>query len=192
MEVETSGIPAGSQTVGPYFRIGLEYLLDRTPTMMLEATRTIQLRGRVLDRDGAPVPDAMLEFWSAATVSRDVGMAQELGDFPAGFRRAVTDADGAYSLLMERPSMELQDAEVVHSVQAPHMLVLVYARGLLRHLISRVYLGDEPGNQTDSVLAMISAERRPTLIARPDASGASLYEWDVILQGPMETVFFAW
>jgi protocatechuate 3,4-dioxygenase alpha subunit len=192
MGAESSGIPASSQTVGPYFRIGLEYLLDRTPTMTLETPRMIQICGRVLDRDGAPVPDAMLEFWSAATVSRDVEMDQEQADFPAGFRRAVTDANGAYFLAMERPSIEKQGAEVVHSVQAPHMLVLVYARGLLRHLISRVYLGDEPGNLNDSVLAMISEDRWHTLIARPDARRAGLYEWDVILQGPMETVFFAW
>ncbi len=58
-------IPAGSQTVGPYFRIGLEYLIERTPALTLETPGTIEIRGRVLDRDGAPVPDAMLEFWSA-------------------------------------------------------------------------------------------------------------------------------
>lgn len=192
MEVETSGIPAGSQTVGPYFRIGLEYLLDRTPSMTLEAPRIIQICGRVLDRDGAPVPDAMLEFWSAATVSHDVEMDQKQADFPAGFRRAVTGVDGVYSAVIERPSTEQQVAEVVQFVQAPHMLALVYARGLLRHLISRVYLEDEPDNQIDSVLAMISEERRHTLIARLDTRRAGLYEWDVILQGPMETVFFAW
>ena len=63
-------IPAGSQTVGPYFRIGLEYLIERTPSLTLDTAGTIEIHGRVLDRDGAPVPDAMLEFWSAGKGSR--------------------------------------------------------------------------------------------------------------------------
>lgn len=172
MSDATSGVPAGSQTVGPYFSIGLEYLLDRTPSITLDTPGTIQMCGRVLDGDGAPVPDAMLEFWNPTAASH--------GSFPMGFRRAVTNADGAYSVVMERPS------------QASHMLVLVFARGLLRHLISRVYLPDEAGNQNDSVLTMVSDERRPTLIASADGSRPNTYRWEVILQGTGETVFFAW
>jgi protocatechuate 3,4-dioxygenase alpha subunit len=72
------------------------------------------------------------------------------------------------------------------------MLVLVFARGLLRHLISRVYFGDEPANEGDPVLMTISEERRATLIAQPDEGQANLYRWDVMLQGTGETVFFAW
>jgi protocatechuate 3,4-dioxygenase alpha subunit len=187
MSGESLRIPAGSQTVGPYFRIGLEYLLDRTPSITLETPGMMEIRGRVLDRDGAPVPDAMLEFWSDTTVARGFDADDEPRDFPVGFRRAVTDADGAYSIVIERPSTELHDG-----AQAPHMIVLVFARGLLRHLISRVYLGDEPGNQSDPVLALIPEERRSTLIAHPDASRVGVYGWDVLLQGPGETVFFAW
>jgi protocatechuate 3,4-dioxygenase alpha subunit len=74
--------------------------------------------------------------------------------------------------------------------QAPHILVLVFARGLLRHLISRVYFDDEPANASDPVLLCVPAERRHTLIARRGAGDS--YCWDVILQGPEETVFFAW
>lgn len=165
-------IPAGSQTVGPYFRIGLDYLIERTPALTLETAGTIEIRGRVWDRDGAPVPDAMLEFWRAP------GDGEE-GVFPAGFRRAATDADGNFSVVMAR-------------AQAPHMLVLVFARGLLRHLVTRVYFGDELANQGDPVLMTIPQERRATLIAQPDESRANLYKWDVILQGTGETVFFAW
>jgi protocatechuate 3,4-dioxygenase alpha subunit len=171
MSVDSVHIPAGSQTVGPYFRIGLDYLIERTPALTLETPGTIEIRGRVSDRDGAPVPDAMLEFWNAAKV--------EAGVFPAGFRRAATDADGNFSVVMAR-------------VQAPHMLVLVFARGLLRHLVTRVYFGDEQANQGDPVLMTIPQERRATLIAQPDESRAHLYRWDVILQGAGETVFFAW
>src|SRR5271170_1891213 len=89
-------IPAGSQTVGPYFRIGLDYLIERTPALTLETAGTIEIRGRVSDRDGAPVPDAMLEFWSAAKAG------EESGVFPAGFRRAATDEDGNFSVVMAR------------------------------------------------------------------------------------------
>jgi protocatechuate 3,4-dioxygenase alpha subunit len=166
-------IPAGSQTVGPYFSIGLEYLIERTPALTLETAGTIEIRGRVLDRDGAPVPDAMLEFWSAPKVGEEEGL------FPAGFRRAATDGDGNFSVVMAR-------------APAPHMLVLVFARGLLRHLITRVYFGDGQANQADPVLMTIPQERRATLIAQPDESRANLYRWNVILQGTGETVFFAW
>ena len=178
-------IPAGSQTVGPYFRIGLEYLIERTPSLTLDTAGTIEINGRVLDCDGAPVPDAMLEFWSAPKFADK--FAGESG-FPAGFRRVVTDGDGRYSVLMERPTVPPGD-ERAH---APHMLVLVFARGLLRHLISRVYFADEQANEGDPVLVAIPGERRATLVAQQDESRANLYRWDVILQGTDETVFFAW
>jgi protocatechuate 3,4-dioxygenase, alpha subunit len=173
MSGDSVQIPAGSQTVGPYFRIGLDYLIERTPALTLETAGTIEIRGRVSDRDGVPVPDAMLEFWSAAKIG------EEEGPFPAGFRRAATDGDGNFSVVMAR-------------APAPHMLVLVFARGLLRHLVTRVYFGDAQANQGDPVLMSIPQERRATLIAQPDGSQANSYRWDVILQGPGETVFFAW
>ena len=173
MSGDSVHIPAGSQTVGPYFRIGLEYLIERTPALTLETAGTIEIRGQVSDRDGAPVPDAMLEFWSAARVE------EEQGVFPAGFRRAATDEEGNFSVVTAR-------------AQAPHMLVLVFARGLLRHLVTRVYFGDEQANQGDPVLMAIPQERRATLIAQPDERRTNLYRWDVILQGARETVFFAW
>jgi protocatechuate 3,4-dioxygenase alpha subunit len=176
-------VPAGSQTVGPYFRIGLEYLMERTPPLTLDTAGTIEIHGRVLDRDGAPVPDAMLEFWSAAKVDEEVGV------FPAGFMRAGTDGDGRFSAVMERPTTVPPGDESAH---APHMLVLVFARGLMRHLISRVYFADEQANEGDPVLRVIPVERRATLIAQRDEGRANLYRWDVILQGTGETVFFAW
>jgi len=178
-------IPAGSQTIGPYFRIGLEYLIERTPSLTLDADGTIEIHGRVLDRDGAPVPDAMLEFWSAAKVADNFAGESV---FPPGLRRAITDGDGRYSVAMERPTVSPGDDRA----QAPHMLVLVFARGLLRHLISRVYFADEQASEGDRVLMAISEERRATLIARPDENRANLYRWDVVLQGTGETVVFAW
>jgi protocatechuate 3,4-dioxygenase, alpha subunit len=182
-------ITAGSQTVGPYFRIGLEYLLERTPALTLAAPGTIEITGRVLDRDGAPVPDAMLEFWSSVKDVDKPGGDAEAIVFPAGFRRAPTDGDGRFSVVLVRPTTVRSDHE---RVQAPHMLVLVFARGLMRHLISRVYFADETANEGDPVLMSISEERRATLIAQPDQGQANLYQWDVVLQGTGETVFFAW
>jgi protocatechuate 3,4-dioxygenase, alpha subunit len=175
-------IPTGSQTFGPYFRIGLECLMERTPATTVDPAGAIEIHGRVLDRDGAPVPDAMLEFWSTAKV------ADKADVFPAGFRRAATDGDGSYSVVMQRPTVATYREERAH----PHMLVLVFARGLMRHLISRVYFDDEQANESDPVLAAIPEERRATLIAQRDESRTNVYQWDVILQGAGETVFFAW
>ena len=189
MRAETMRPPASSQTVGPYFRIGLEYLLERTPELAEESPETIELHGRVLDRDGAPVPDAMLELWSAKTVKHRSGGDREKDWFPEGFRRVVTDGDGKFSTAIERPAMvRLGDDRA----QAPHFTALVFARGLLRHLITRIYLGDEQANESDTVLTRIPEERRSTLIAQPDGARAGQYCWDVILQGSGETVFFAW
>jgi protocatechuate 3,4-dioxygenase alpha subunit len=77
-------------------------------------------------------------------------------------------------------------------MQAPHMLVLVFARGLLRHLLTRVYFENEPGNSADTVLQQIPAERRATLLALLENNRTDSYQWDVRLQGQNETVFFAW
>lgn len=175
-------ISCGSQTVGPYFRIGLEYLIERMPGIASDAPGTITIEGRVLDRDGAPVKDALLEFWSAT----DISAFQQL-EFPERFRRVATEEDGAFSVVMKRPApTRMKDGRV----QAPHMLVLVFARGLLRHLISRVYLEDEHANGSDPLLLTLPAERRSTLIAKSD--GQDRFRWNVILQGSNETVFFAW
>jgi protocatechuate 3,4-dioxygenase, alpha subunit len=171
-------IPAGSQTVGPFFQIGLEYLNERAPEIPVDEAITIQ--GKVLDCDGAPVPDAMLEFWNSSETSHE-------GGFPRGFRRASTDDDGHFSVAMRKPTTA---ASKDGQTQVPHLLVLVFARGLLRHLLSRVYFEGEAGNDSDSVLLAVPPERRHTLIAHRDADNS--YRWDVVLQGSDETVFFAW
>jgi protocatechuate 3,4-dioxygenase, alpha subunit len=183
------GIPAGSQTVGPYFRIGLDYLIERTPRPETGPAETIEIRGRVLDRDGVPVTDAMLEFWSGLGHGSAPGGNGEEGAFPEGFRRVATDGDGAFALEIVRPAMKMLRNE---PSPAAHFLVLVFARGLLRHLITRVYLEDGLSGEGDAVLMQVPQERRATLIAHADESLAGLYWWDIRLQGTNETVFFAW
>jgi protocatechuate 3,4-dioxygenase, alpha subunit len=179
MSAEPKLIPSSSQTVGPYFRIGLESLVDPSSSI---AGGTITIRGRVLDRDRTPVPDAMLELWTVAEPQ-----AGSHPDLARGFRRVATDEDGSFSVTMPRPMLlPFED----RTVQAPHMIVLVFARGLLRQLISRVYLDGDPANDGDPVLLGVPHDRRRTLIAQAD--GVDAFRWDVILQGADETVFFAW
>lgn len=186
MSTEPKLTPYGSQTVGPYFRIGLDYLLDRTPELA-NPEATIEIRGRVIDRDGNPVPDALLEFWSSdGSLRPNSSIAAEMA-FPDSFRRVSTDDAGNFAVSMYRPAGIPTGSG---SAQASHMLVLIFARGLLRHLISRVYFEGESANESDPVLLAVPAKRRCTLIARRE--GPNKFHWDVILQGADETVFFAW
>jgi len=178
-------VPSGSQTVGPFFRIGLEWMAERAPLLGEGAEGRIEIRGRVIDRDGAPVPDALLEFWCSGG-----GQCDDSGDgWPRGFARAATDLEGNFAVVTMKPKpVGFGDG----SMQAPHMLVLVFARGLLRHLITRVYFEGEAGISSDPVLEGIAQERRGTLVARRVSEVAGSYRWDVVLQGEQETVFFAW
>lgn len=181
-------IPTCSQTVGPYFRIGLEHLIERAAAMDAGES-TIEIRGSVLDRDGAPVPDAMLEFWSAGIADGSSSPASAGEGHPIGFRRAATDVYGSFAVALARPApLTMKNG----MIQAPHMLVLIFARGLLRHLITRVYFEGEPGNATDPVLNEVPAERRGTLVAHAEDEQPNSYRWNVVLQGNDETVFFAW
>jgi protocatechuate 3,4-dioxygenase alpha subunit len=182
-------IPASSQTVGPYFRIGLEYLIDRAPAIEEETPGRFEIQGRVLERDGTPVPDAMLEFWAPGATAALSSSTPDYDQYPAGFRRTVTNIDGNFAVAAIRPAaVALEDGRM----QAPHMLVLVFARGLLRHLLTRVYFEDQPGNTEDPLLQEIPAGRRGTLMAQLENPQTSSYRWNVILQGQDETVFFAW
>ena len=172
---------SSSQTVGPFFGIGLTYLIDRSLAVHTGKAGAIEIRGKVLDRDGVPVPDGMLEFWGA-----DASESPNKNAYPSGFTRSFTDADGNFCAQISRPvALPFEGGRM----QSPHVLVLIFARGLLRHLVSRVYFGDER-NESDPVLLGISDERRHTLIAQ--CEGRNSFRWNVILQGSDETVFFAW
>jgi protocatechuate 3,4-dioxygenase alpha subunit len=164
-------------------------MLDRCVAAEAGAAGSIEIRGRVLDRDGVGVSDAMVEFWTPGVAGTLPPSTQDRGGLPEGFCRAGTDNDGNFAAKVTRPvAVALGDGRM----QAPHLLVLVFMRGLLRHLLSRVYFAGEPGNAADPVLGEIPAERRGTLIARLEDRETSSYRWDVVLQGQDETVFFEW
>ncbi len=184
-------IPTGSQTVGPFFDIGLRYLIECTPEVPANEDGWVEVRGKVVDGDGAPVPDAMLEFWTPQPASQALDQASQGSDgdrFPIGFRRTATGPAGDFAVTLAMPApLALPDG----SRQAPHFLVLVFARGLLRHLLSRMYFEDAPGNANDLVLQQLPADRRASLIAQRQGVEAH-YRWNIVLQGTAETVFFAW
>jgi protocatechuate 3,4-dioxygenase alpha subunit len=187
MSDTTRLIPCSSQTVGPFFRIGLQYLVDRLAAVESSAD-AIEIRGRVFDSEGAPVPDSMIEFWGADPSGAYSGVHPGANGFPAGFCRVATGEDGGFSFSIGKPgATPMGDGRM----QAPHFLVLFFARGLLRNLVTRVYFEGEQANGADPVLAGIPPQRQHTLVARA-AGGPGLYNWNIVLQGKDETVFFDW
>jgi protocatechuate 3,4-dioxygenase alpha subunit len=178
----------GSQTVGPYYAIGLEYLCcNKVPIQ--PSGEVVRIRGRLLDGDGIGIPDAFLEIWQADSEGRyATGNAD-------GFARIATDADGAFHFETRKPGAVPYDGE---RMQAPPLLVLVFMRGLLRNLVTRMYFSGEAANAADPVLLLVPPERRPTLTAQqggPSAQGT--YLWDVRVcsnsgTADTETVFFEW
>jgi protocatechuate 3,4-dioxygenase alpha subunit len=168
-----------SQTVGPFFAIELPY--GDGPYVVPEGTAgAVRLRGRVLDGDGAPVPDALVESWQADP------RGQFGGDF-RGFGRCGTDDDGRWAILTLKPGPVPAGSDA--ATQAPHVDLAIFARGLLHQVVTRLYFADEgEANAADPVLADLDEDARATLVAQPCADG---YELDVHLQGPHETTFFA-
>ena len=180
-----------SQTVGPFFRLGWERLYRDDLTTPATQGERITLGGRVLDGDGVPVPDAVLEVWQANSYGKYLH-PEDGQDKPSdpgfhGFGRVATNAGGEFRLTTVKPGpVPGPDG----TPQAPHLLVLVFMRGLLKHLVTRIYFPDDPRNANDPVLNLVDSSRRQTLIARPIGGSLGRLHWDVILQGPNETVFF--
>jgi protocatechuate 3,4-dioxygenase alpha subunit len=135
------------------------------------------------------VPDAVLELWQSDPLGNYPTGSADASGLAAGFARIATDDKGSFSFTTCRPGAVAFDGI---QKQAPHLVVLVFARGLLRHLITRMYFPDEPGNATDPLLQSLPDDRRPTLIARGTSGAADTLYWNVVLQGENETVFFAW
>jgi len=187
------GLPlTPSQTVGPYLHIGLDWLNSTELAAPGISGERIMLEGRLLDADGKPVPDGLVEIWQANAHGRyahpdDAGPAPLEPGF-LGFGRCPTDADGMFRFSTIKPGSV---AGADGRPQAPHIMVNVFARGLLRQLTTRVYFPGD-AHAADAVLSSVPAERRPTLIATPSAGRAGVLQWNIVLGGggADETVFF--
>jgi protocatechuate 3,4-dioxygenase, alpha subunit len=169
-----------SQTVGPFFGYALPYG-DGSRVVPEWHPDAIRLWGRVLDGAGDPVPDALVETWQAGAdgeVPSAYGSLSRAGRDFTGFGRCGTDSGGRYWFSTLKPGGA-----------APHIAVLVFARGLLKPVATRIYFPGEPGNDTDPVLRSVDPDRRETLIAACEHDRS--YRFDVRLQGERETVFFA-
>lgn len=178
-----------SQTIGPYLRIGLEWMQVEDMAPKGVAGERISIRGRVIDGSGKPVNDAAVEIWQANSHGR-YAHAEDKQDKPLeksfrGYGRSLTDDGGAFRFDTIKPGRVPGPAG---KLQAPHLTVTIFMRGLLKHLQTRIYFPDDPANAEDPILGLVPAERRSTLIARRGADGA--LEWNAVLQGRNETVFF--
>ncbi|MBS3940825.1 MAG: protocatechuate 3,4-dioxygenase subunit alpha [Actinobacteria bacterium] len=190
-----SGLPqTPSQTVGPFFHYALtEQAVDRLDPDG-RAGEPIVVVGTVRDGAGELVRDAMIEVWQADGGGRyrhpADGRAADVPSAFIGFGRVATGKqDGAYRVSTVMPgTVPGRDG----SVQAPHLNVQVFARGLLRHLHTRIYFEGATANDADPVLASVPEARRRTLLARADGTedGQARYRFDLVLQGADETVFF--
>jgi protocatechuate 3,4-dioxygenase alpha subunit len=180
-----------SQTVGPYFSIGLTRLKKVDLAGPGVSGERITISGRVLDGDGKPVPDALIEVWQANCHGKYAHPADEqkkpLEPGFDGYGRIPTDENGRFSFATLKPGgVPGPDG----NQQAPHIAVSVFARGLLRRLVTRIYFPDEPANSGDFVLNLVEPARRGTLIPKRILGQGAAFEWNVILQGLEETVFF--
>jgi protocatechuate 3,4-dioxygenase alpha subunit len=194
----TKGITP-SQTVGPFFKYGLtpegKYEWNDAFTGNLitpdASGERIRIEGQVFDGDGAPVRDAMLEIWQPDAQGRFADPKDKRALPNAAFRgfgRCGTDDSGAYAFDTIKPG---QVPDAGGRPQAPHILLAIFARGMLLHLYTRIYFDGEAANAADPVLALVPTDRRGTLIAaRSQGDGGAVYRFDIRLQGDDETVFF--
>ena len=202
-----------SQTVGPYFHYGLpwkggadlvgqsdmgarpelfpedHYVLNLAPPKGAVRGEVITLEGVVYDADGKPVPDAMIEIWQANAAGRYASPDDDRSEIPLdegfiGFGRASTSDEGLYRFKTVLPGAVPGPG---NSLQAPHIAVSVFGRGVIKRLTTRVYFEDQTANQSDPILALVPTERRETLIAR---KADDAWRFDIVLQGEAETVFF--
>jgi protocatechuate 3,4-dioxygenase alpha subunit len=178
-----------SQTVGPYFAIGLPW--PEGPHAVPEGTDgAITITGTVYDGGGAPVPDHLIEIWQPDPDGRfadlyGYGGPSEMPGFRGFARYGVVVGDGTFHILTVKPGRVTTPGG---TLQAPHIDVTIMARGMLNRCVTRIYFADEEqANADDPVLARVPADRRATLLAQPQDGG---YRFDIRLQGPGETVFF--
>jgi protocatechuate 3,4-dioxygenase, alpha subunit len=183
-------VPTPSQTVGPFFHLGLT-TDARSVSCMASAHakgERVWLRCRVFDGENQPVSDAMIELWQADAEGRYQGCNENTGADPEcrGFGRMATDEEGRCEFETIKPG-RVPGPDDVH--QAPHIAAAIFARGLLKQLFTRIYFANEPSNADDPILALIPLDRRGTLMAQPDPARPGHWNFDIHLQGEQETVF---
>ncbi len=192
-----SGITPSS-TVGPFFLFGLipssmggsDIVTHNLVTPEVTGER-IRIEGRVLDADAAPVPDALVEIWQADAQGRYASHGDPRARANTAFKgigRCPTSGDGGYAFETIRPGAVPGPNG---AMQAPHVMVNLFARGMLKQVVTRIYFSDEAANPSDPILALVPEDRRATLIARRgERDGMPVYTFDFRLQGDGETVFF--
>jgi protocatechuate 3,4-dioxygenase alpha subunit len=183
--------PSPSQTVGPYLEIGLLREPITGEVVSRDDPGALVIRGLLTDGEGVPVPDGMVEIWQANAAGRyahpaDAREQLALEEGFLGFGRSGTADEGRFEFVTVKPGA------VPHpdgGLQAPHLAVGVFARGLLKRLVTRMYFPDEEAaNGADPVLGLLSAEERSTLVAVQDDG---FLRFDIRLQGPEQTTFLA-
>jgi protocatechuate 3,4-dioxygenase alpha subunit len=178
------------QTVGPFFHFALDVPAGHVVVSGETTGTRVSIEGTVRDGGGDPIPDALIETWQANAAGR-YHHPDDVRDLPVdpsfdGFGRAATDRLGGFVFDTIKPGrVPGPDGRL----QAPHIMVSVLGRGILTRLVTRIYFDDEPAaNGEDSILGLVPAERRPTLVARHEGGGR--YHFDIVVQGANETVFF--
>ncbi len=185
-------VPTPSQTVGPFFHFCLtseECSVSRIAGPEAEGER-VKLTVCVTDGDSLLLDDSMIEIWQADAAGKynhpDDNQNKACDPRFLGFGRMGTGDDGCCQFETIRPGTVPGPG---NSVQAPHLNVAVFARGMLKQLYTRIYFAGDPANEHDPVLALVPPERRETLMAQP-AAPAGAWRFNVRLQGDQETVFF--
>jgi protocatechuate 3,4-dioxygenase, alpha subunit len=186
-----------SQTVGPFLHIGLvpsQYggkgiIGPVVADQGVQGTR-IRIEGRLFDGNGSIMPDAVVEVWQADAQGHYAhpadGRPLKSNSF-RGFGRCPTEKDGGFRFDTVKPGPVPGPKG---AQQAPHINVGVFSRGILKRLFTRIYFADEPANASDPILALVPADRRGTLLAKPDPAKPGFYRFDIHIQGADETVFF--
>jgi len=186
-----------SQTVGPFLHIGLapadynfRVLFGSSLAGPGVAGVPIEIEGAIRDGEGNVLPDALVEIWQADSDGRYPhpadGRPVRSNSF-RGFGRAATDAAGQFHFATVKPGAVPAPGG---GLQAPHINVGIFARGLLKRLFTRIYFAGEALNAGDPILALVPEDRRHTLMAQPDTTHPGRFRFDIRLQGADETVFF--
>lgn len=184
-------VASGSQTVGPFFHFGLTDGVSGCIAAASAPGEHVRISVRVADGAGVPVPDAMVEVWQADPEGKYPEPIAGDGRTPSrefrGYGRQATDANGECAFETVKPG---RVADGQGGLQAPHLNICLFARGLLRQLHTRVYFDGDPTLVDDAALQRVAADRRATLLARSSGSAPGVWQFDIRLQGEQETVFF--